>query len=39
MKELVVYIAKNLVDKPEAVEVQEEVKTYLNLFELNTYPR
>lgn len=26
MKELVVYIAKNLVDKPEAVEVQEEVR-------------
>ncbi len=26
MKELVVYIAKNLVDKPDAVEVQEEVR-------------
>lgn len=26
MKELVVYIAKNLVDKPEAVKVQEEVR-------------
>lgn len=26
MKELVVYMAKNLVDKPDAVEVQEEVR-------------